>query len=161
MIKNILLSAILSLATFTGINAQEWSKVLSNADGLPGFAMGDINYDGYYSFVSPLIEPGTPTDKVRITVIETINNEAPNGNNVIFALSELKVFDKDGNAIAYTASSNADHNTLSYVEDGDGLPALSDDDYKSYFHSMWTGNAPVTDYHYVELSREKSVDSFS
>ena len=161
MIKNILLSAILSLATFTGINAQEWSKVLSNADGLPGFAMGDINYDGYYSFVSPLIEPGTPTDKVRITVIETINNEAPNGNNVIFALSELKVFDKDGNAIAYTASSNADHNTLSYVEDGDGLPALSDDDYKSYFHSMWTGNAPVTDYHYVELSLEKSVDSFS
>ena len=161
MMKNILLSAILSLATFTGINAQEWSKVLSNADGLPGFAMGDINYDGYYSFVSPLIEPGTPTDKVRITVIETINNEAPNGNNIIFALSELKVFDKDGNAIAYTASSNADHNTLSYVKDGDGLPALSDDDYKSYFHSMWTGNDPVTDYHYVELALEKSVDSFS
>ena len=55
MMKNILLSAILSLATFTGINAQEWSKVLSNADGLPGFAMGDINYYGYYSFVSPWI----------------------------------------------------------------------------------------------------------
>lgn len=161
MMKNILLSAILSLATFTGINAQEWSKVLSNADGLPGFAMGDINYDGYYSFVSSLIEPGTPTDKVRITVIETINNEAPNGNNVIFALSELKVFDKDGNAIAYTATSNADHNTLSYVKDGDGLPALSDDNYKSYFHSMWRPENAVADYHYVELALERSTDSFS
>ena len=161
MMKNILLSAILSLATFTGINAQEWSKVLSNADGLPGFAMGDINYDGYYSFVSSLIEPGTPTDKVRITVIETINNEALNGNNVIFALSELKVFDKDGNAIAYTATSNADHNTLSYVKDGDGLPALSDDNYKSYFHSMWRPENAVADYHYVELALERSTDSFS
>ncbi len=161
MMKNILLSAILSLATFTGINAQEWSKVLSNADGLPGLAMGDVDYDGYYSFVSSLIEPGTPTDKVRITVIETINNEAPNGNNIVFALAELRVYDKDGNAIAYTASSNADHNTLSYVKDGDGLPALSDDNYKSYFHSMWRPENAVTDYHYVELSLEKSVDSFS
>ena len=161
MMKNILLSAILSLATFTGINAQEWSKVLSNADGLPGLAMGDVDYDGYYSFVSSLIEPGTPTDKVRITVIETINNEAPNGNNIVFALAELRVYDKDGNAIAYTATSNADHNTLSYVKDGDGLPALSDDNYKSYFHSMWRPENAVTDYHYVELSLEKSVDSFS
>lgn len=161
MMKNILLSAILSLATFTGINAQEWSKVLSNADGLPGFAMGDINYDGYYSFVSPLIEPGTDTDKIRITVLETVNNEAPNGNNIVFALAELRVYDKDGNAIAYTATSNADHNTLSYVKDGDGLPALSDDNYKSYFHSMWRPENAVADYHYVELALERSTDSFS
>ena len=161
MMKNILISAILSLATFTGINAQEWSKVLSNADGLPGLAMGDVDYDGYYSFVSSLIEPGTPTDKVRITVIETINNEAPNGNNIVFALAELRVYDKDGNAIAYTATSNADHNTLSYVKDGDGLPALSDDNYKSYFHSMWRPENAVADYHYVELALERSTDSFS
>ncbi len=159
--KKILLSAILFLSAFTCINAQEWSKVLTSADGLPGIATGDISYDGFYEFSSILIEPGTPTNKVRITVLETITNEAPNGNNIIFALSELKVYDKDGNSLPYIATSNADHNSMSYVDDGGGLPALSDDDYKSYFHSMWTGNNPVADYHYVELSLEKSVDSFS
>lgn len=158
--KKYLLSLVFVLSAVLGVNAQNWSKVLSGADGLPGYEMGDVDYDGYYSFASTLIEPGVSTDKVRITVLETISNEAPNGNNIIFALSELNVFDKDGNAIAYTASSNADHNSLSYTVDGGGLPALSDEDYKSYFHSMWADNNPVTDYHYVELALEKSVESF-
>lgn len=159
--KKILLSAILFLATFTGINAQEWSKVLTNADGLPGIALGDVDYDGFYEFTSTLIEPGTSTNKIRLTVIGTISDEMPNGNNIIFALSELKVYDKDGNSLPYIATSNADHNSMSYVDDGDGLSALSDNDYKTYFHSMWTGNAPVAEYHYVEVSLEKSVDAFS
>ena len=159
--KKILLSAILFLATFTGINAQEWSKVLTNIDGLPGIAMGDVDYDGFYEFSSALIEPDTPTNRIRLTVIGTISNEMPNGNNITFALSELKVYDKDGNSLPYIATSNADHNSMSYVDDGDGLSALSDNDYKSYFHSMWTGNYPVAEYHYVEVSLEKSVDAFS
>lgn len=159
--KKILLSAILFLATFTGINAQEWSKVLTDIDGLPGIAMGEADYDRLYEFSSALIEPGTSTNKIRLTVIGTISDEMPNGNNIIFALSELKVYDKDGNSLPYIATSNADHNSMSYVDDGDGLSALSDNDYKTYFHSMWTGNAPVAEYHYVEVSLEKSVDAFS
>lgn len=159
--KKYLFSLLLTLCTISGMNAQEWSKVLTNVDGLPGIAVGEVSYEGFYEFTSTLIEPGTATDKVRITVLETLTNEAPNGNNIIFALSELNVYDKNGNEIAYTASSNADHNSMSYVDDGGGLPALSDDDYMSYFHSMWTGNAPVADYHYVELALEKSLDSFS
>ncbi len=159
--KKYLFFLLLTLCTIPGMNAQEWSKVLTNIDGLPGFAVGEVEYEGFYEFSSVLIEPGTTTDKVRITVLETLNNEAPNGNNIVFALSEFKVYDKNGNEIAYTASSNADHNSMSYIDDGDGLPALSDDNYKTYFHSMWTGNAPVADYHYVEFALEKSVDSFS
>ena len=159
--KRYLYSLLFVLCTISGVNAQSWSKVLSNVDELPGVAVGEVSYDGFYEFTSALIEPDKATDKVRITVLETLTNEAPNGNNIIFALSELKVYDKNGDAVSYTASSNADHNSMSYVDDGDGLPALSDNDYKSYFHSMWTGNAPVADYHYVELALEKSLDSFS
>ena len=158
--KRYLFSLLLVLCTISGIDAQSWSKVLNNVDGLPGIAVGEVDYEGFYEFTSTLIEPGTATDKVRITVLETLTNEAPNGNNIIFALSELKVYDKNGNPVAYTASSNADHNSMSYVDDGGGLPALSDNDYKSHFHSMWTGNAPVADYHYVVLALEKSLDSF-
>lgn len=158
--KRFLQAVFLSLAFVVSANAQDWSMTLSSVDGLPGVAVGEVSYEGFYEFSSVLIEPGASTDKVRITVIETINNEAPSGNNVIFSLSELKIYDRDGIAVPYNATSNADHNSLAYISDGGGLPALSDDDYKSYFHSMWSGNNPVADYHYVELALEKSVDAF-
>ena len=62
--KKYLLSLVFVLSAVLGVNAQNWSKVLSGADGLPGYEMGDVDYDGYYSFASTLIEPGVSTDKV-------------------------------------------------------------------------------------------------
>ena len=158
--KNILLTALLLLAAFSGIHAQNWSTTIRQSDGLPGTEEADLGRL-YYLYKSPLFTPDEPTTRIRITVTSTITDEAPNGNNIIFALSELKVYDKDGNSLPYIATSNADHNSMSYIEDGDGLFALSDNDYQTYFHSMWTGNDPVTEHHYVEVSLAKSIDSFS
>ena len=158
--KKVLLSTLLLLATLTGINAQEWSATLNINDGLPG-TVQDYYGTEYYRFTSQLITPDRSTRKIRITVTGSLNNEAPNGNNIIFSLSELKVYDREGNPVQYTASSNADHNTLAYyTTDGGGLPALSDDDIKSYFHSMWESFNAVPDYHYVEVELEKSIDAF-
>ncbi len=157
--KKVLLSALLLLTTLTGINAQEWSATLNINDGLPG-TVQDYYGSEYYKFTSQLITPDKSTSKIRITVTSSVTNEAPNGNNVIFSLSELKVYDGQGNPVRYTASSNADHNSLAYYEDGDGLPALSDDDIKSYFHSMWRYENYVSDYHYIEVELEKSIDAF-
>lgn len=159
MMKN-LLTTLLLLAAFSGMHAQNWSATIKQSDGLPGTEeayFGEL----YYQYKSPLFTPGEPTTRIRITVTSTITDEAPNGNNIIFALSELKVYDKNGNSLPYIATSNADHNSMSYIEDGDGLFALSDNDYQTYFHSMWTGNDPVTEHHYVEVSLAKSIDSFS
>ena len=158
--KKVLLSTLLLLATLTGINAQEWSATLNINDGLPG-TVQDYYGTEYYRFTSQLITPDRSTRKIRMTVTGSVTNEAPNGNNIIFSLSELKVYDRQGNPVSYTASSNADHNSLSlYGEDGGGLPALSDDDLKSYFHSMWETYYAVSDYHYVEMDLEKDVDAF-
>ena len=44
--------------------------------------------------------------------------------------------------------------------DGSGLPALSDNNVKTYFHSMWDSYNAVSDYHYVEVELERSVDAF-
>lgn len=157
--RKFLLLLCLSALPFIGIKSQSWSATLNAVDGLPGIS---FTYYGeeYYTFSSELFTPGGTLDLIRITVTETIEGEKPNGNNVTFALSGLTVYDKDGNTVPYTAFSNADHNSLAPNSDGDGLPALSDNDLKSYFHSMWSYNQPVTEYHYIDLMLTKSVSSF-
>lgn len=157
--KKGLLLLCLSVLPFIGIKSQGWSATLNTMDGLPGESnayYGEL----YYKYNSKVFTPGGTLDIIRITVTGTVKNEKPNGNNVTFALSGLKVYDGDGNEVTYTARSNADHNTLSGGTDGDGLPALSDNDIKSYFHSMWSTPA-VTDYHYIELILSRKVSSFS
>ena len=156
--KKGLLLLCLSVLPFIGIKSQGWSASLSALDGLPGVSS---TYYGaqYYTFTSELFTPGGTLDLIRITVTETISNEKPNGNNVTFALSGLTVYDKDGNTVQYTAFSNADHNSSASKSDGGGLPALSDNDIKSYFHSMWSTPA-VTEYHYIDLMLTNSVSSF-
>ena len=157
--KRLLLSIVLALVSFIGISAQNWSATLNGSHGLPGTIESSVGKEFYY-YLSPLLSPGSATDKIRITVVETITNEAPNGNNVIFVMSELKVYNEYGKEISYTASSNADHNTLSGSKDGGGLPALSDNDVSTYFHTMWMGFNAVADYHYIDLDLAESVSSF-
>lgn len=158
--KRFLFSLVCLFSAIVGVNAQNWSVTLSGVDGLPG-VLKDYNGSEYYQFNSELLTPGTTTDKVRMTVVGTKNNEMPNGNNFTFALSELKIYDRNGMIVPYTASSNADHNSLSWSStDGAGLPGLSDSNIKTYFHSMWASYNAVSDYHYVELALERSVDSF-
>ncbi len=160
--KRFFFSLVCVLSAVIGVNAQNWSATLTAADGLPGVAMDYSNSGtGYYEFTSQLLYPGVQTDKVRMTVVGTMSNEAPNGNNITFALSELKIYDRDGMIVSYTASSNADHNTLSWSSvDGAGLYGLSDNNVKTYFHSMWSSYNAVSDYHYVELTLDRSVDAF-
>ena len=158
--KRVLFSLVCVLSAMFGANAQDWSVTLTAVDGLPG-VVKDYYGSEYYQFNSQLLTPGVTTNKVRMTVVGTMTNEAPNGNNLTFALSELKIYDKDGMIVPYTASSNADHNSLSWSStDGAGLPGLSDNNVKTYFHSMWSRDNAVSDYHYVDLTLDRSVDAF-
>ena len=158
--KKFFLSFVLVLSTLFGAGAQNWSATLTTIDGLPG-VVKDYSGTEYYQFTSELLTPGVVTNKVRMTVVGTLSGEMPNGNNLTFALSELKIYDRNGMIVPYTASSNADHNALAlYSTDGAGLDGLSDNNVKSYFHSMWEAYYAVADYHYIELTLDRSVDSF-
>ena len=156
MIKRFL-TVIAVLVSAIGLHAQEWSATISDVDGLPGYS-NYTEYGYYYSFQSGLFSPGVATDVIRLTVVETLSNEATNGD-IYFALSELAVYDADGNKVEYTASSNADHNSLAGVPDGDGLAALCDNDIMTYFHSYWEGNG-VGEPHYLELALQTPVEAF-
>ena len=159
IMKRFFLTIVAIVCSLFCVDAQNWSVTLSSVNGLPG------EPEAYYSepyrrFASEKFTPGVSVNRIRLTVVGTDTNEAPNGNNVVFALSGLTIYDGNGNKVDYIASSNADHNSLSYQQDGDGLPALSDDDIKSYFHSLWTSPG-VQDYHYIELALTRSVETFS
>lgn len=159
MKKNLILATLL-LLSFMGVSAQNWSVLLNGMTGLPGVATS-VSGGTLYKFTSPVYNIGYNTQRLRLIVLDTESHEQPNGNNYCFALSELAVYDGDGNKVSYYASSNADHNSLYWFStDGGGLAALSDGDYTTYFHSMWGGYNVVTDYHYIELELATSVSSF-
>lgn len=157
--KKYLLLLYISVLSFTAINAQSWSTTLRKINGLPG---DEYTYygDSYYMFHSKKFTPGGSFDVIRLTVTETVKNERVNGNNVCFALSSLTVYDENGYEVPYTASSNADHNSLAWPEDGGGLYALNDYYIDSYFHSMYSTPA-VSDYHYIELALKREISTFS
>ena len=110
-------------------------------------------------YTSPLYRAqGDKVTKLRITVNRT------KGDTKYFCLSELELYDANGNRIALSASnvtSNADHNALNpSAPDGGGFAALFDGQTSTYFHSAWK-NMPTED-HYLEITLPSGgYDAFS
>mgnify|MGYP003305968351 CR=1 FL=1 len=111
--KKLFLAVVLAIVSFATVAAQDWQVTISAADGLPGTLVEDKGAElYYYNFKSKLLTPTEAVSKVRITVAGTYNGEAPSGNNFTTALSELKVYDADGNSVAYTALTKANMDTV-------------------------------------------------
>ena len=134
------------------------SVTLTSQNGLPGVEQDDETY----LFRSSLLSLSGQANKVRITVINTNSTSTDfSDKHVFFALSELAIYDAEGQPVGYTATSNADHNTISGDMDGAGLAGLNDGTRDTYFHSVWRGSSLDNDYHYIELELERDVESFS
>ena len=118
----------------------------------------ELNAEGLMSYNSPMYRFPNKVETFRITV-----KKAANGTK-FFCLSELAVYDGDGNRIFLTegdVTSNADHNTLNpNAIDGGGIAALFDEDTHTYFHSAWQ-NIPA-EAHYLEVTLPNGgYDAFS
>ena len=158
MRKNLFLTLALAFAAFAGVNAQDWSVTLGAGDGLPGenVKQGTNTIQVYKSDV---IKPTEALTTLRFSVAGTYNSEKPNGGNFVTALSELVIYAADGETkIPYTATSNADHNSVG--SDGQGLAALNDGNWTNYWHSSWSSNLIVTDYHHIELTFAEPINEF-
>ena len=115
----------------------------------------DMRVMGYSS---PIYHFAGKVETFRIIVKGSKNNQA------FFCLSELELYDADGQKIPLTAAnvaSNADHNTLNPESlDGGGFAALFDEDLNTYFHSAWQ-NMPIGE-HYLEVTLPNGgYDTFS
>ncbi len=149
-----------ALATFTAAE-EEKRKIIEFSRGTDGWIDGTEWYDQSQTIVaytSPLYRFTDKVETFRITVSLT------RGNTKYFCLSELELYDADGNKIELTESnvtSNADHNALNpNTTDGGGLAALFDGQTSTYFHSAWQ-NMPAED-HYLEVTLpDGGYDAFS
>lgn len=101
------------------------------------------------------------TDGIRFTVVETNQPERQANGFCFFVLGEFTVLDAEGNPVAYTVTSNADHNEQNNGADGAGLPALNDGVLNSYFHSNYNNDTAPHEHHYIELTFEQPINSFS
>ena len=92
--------------------------------------------------------------KLRVTFLQTSNNERPAGFPCV-ALAEFYLYDKDGNAVDLTAenfSSNATQDNEGSVEAiCDGVDTGAGDKYDWYWHSQWSGTPNPYGYHYIEI----------
>ena len=160
MRKNLFLTLALAFASFAGVNAQGWSLTIGAGDGLPGENV-QKGTTTVQVFKSDVIKPTEALTTLRFTVAQNYNGEKPNGNNFVTALSELVVYAADGTTvIPYTATSNADHNTLSGGTDGAGLAALNDGNWNNYWHSCWSSTGAQADFHHLELTFEAPISEF-
>ena len=168
MRKNLFLTLALALASFAGAAAQDyWAVTLGATEGLPGVTVfkdgGNIKY-----YKSGIIKADKPIKSLRLTCAGNSTNHKPNGNNFRLMLSELNVYSADNmkEELNYTVTTNADHNLLARSFDGQGLKALYDGKYDNFFSSMSAaenaekGIAPVTDFHYLELTFEEEIERF-
>ena len=160
MRKNLFLTLALAFAAFAGANAQEWSLSIGAGDGLPGENV-QKGANTIQVYKSDVIKPTEALTTLRFTVAQNYNGEKPNGNNFVTALSELVVYAADGETvIPYTATSNADHNSLSGGTDGAGLAALNDGNWNNYWHSCWSATGAQAEYHHLELTFEAPISEF-
>lgn len=160
MRKNLFFAAALALVSFANVAAQDavWARTVACGQGE---AMTTEKKAAMHKGSTPLIQNAGATG-VRFTVIETAPNQEIKGGGPCFALGEMQIFDAEGNAIAYTATSNADHNTMGGAgTDGQGLPALNDGviEQGNYWHSTWSAQAPA-DFHYLEFTFAEPVDAY-
>lgn len=154
MKKNLFLTCALALFAAVGVSAQDqWCRTL--AAGTAGESLENNQYRAETALIQNAGAKG-----VRYTVMQTGGYNQIKGGGPTFALGEMIVLDAAGDTISYTVTSNADHNTMGGAgNDGAGMPALNDGDISTYFHSTWSAQAP-NEYHYIELTFEKSVDAF-
>lgn len=158
MRKNLFLTLAFAFAAAVGVNAQDWSRTLTTDDNLPGEKTTVENQERYV-YNSGAITPDEPLQALRITFAETEGGNALNGFPFV-NLAELVVYGADGETpVAYTATSNADQNTMGGSTDGAGLAGLNDGIYTNYWHSCWQGS--VAEYHYLELTFAEPVSEFT
>ena len=165
MRKNLLLTALLSLvAAFGMAQTATWPITLTKADGLPG------KYAGmHFEYSTELYKFEEAISTLRFTVCAT--NTATDGymqtsltdgissgwgpGFPFFTMSELTILDANGQAIEYTATSNATAGNDGSIEN------INNGNKTDHFHSTYSKGDLPQEYHYLEFEFAQPINEFS
>ena len=112
--------------------------------------------NGQYIWTSEKMTMPAGASKLRVTFLQTSNNEKPAGFPCV-AIAEFYLYDKDGAAVALTEanfSSNAtqgDEGKMSSICDGFTTQQDGQGAYDWYWHSKWAGDPAPYGHHYLEI----------
>ena len=118
--------------------------------------LDDFTNNQYNWKSGKLTAPDGEFNKLRVTFLQTSNNEKPAGFPCV-AIAEFYLYDKDGNAVELTEanfSSNAtqsDEGKISAICDGYTTQQEGVGQYDWYWHSQWSGTPSPYGYHYLEI----------
>ena len=112
--------------------------------------------NGQYKWTSEKMTMPEGASKLRVTFLQTSNNEKPAGFPCV-AIAEFYLYDKNGAAVALTEanfSSNATHDgegSIAELCDGATTKQEGEGDNDWYWHSQWSGTPNPYGYHYLEI----------
>ena len=112
--------------------------------------------NGQYKWTSEKMTMPEGASKLRVTFLQTSNNEKPAGFPCV-AIAEFYLYDKDGAAVALAEanfSSNAtqgNEGKMSSICDGFTTQQNGQGAYDWYWHSKWSGDPAPYGHHYLEI----------
>lgn len=162
----------ISLAVTTGNTAEEitnevkswqWTednghvfKLLQSGNGLPGTLEND-----QYSWTSDFLTYDTPIKNLILRVIGTNTGGRWNGYP-FFTLSEIKVYDENGEQVTLTTDNLSCNAIHTGGTDNGGLPAVCDNNTSTFLHTAYSNQStgdPGT-YHYLKIKLPEAMSKF-
>ncbi|MBR5336085.1 MAG: CotH kinase family protein [Bacteroidaceae bacterium] len=151
-----LLFAIITIIATSLCAQQQISLPYIAKEGMPGKIENSVTRQ--YVWESPQYLLDTTVRGIRLTFLESDYLQLHNGYCMV-ALSELHFFDANGIEIIYGIG-NIECNSIESTEGY--LEALYDNDYTTYYHSVWKDALVDNDSEvYVDVDFQRGVSAFS
>ena len=151
-----LLFAIITIIATSLCAQQQISLPYIAKEGMPGKIENSVTRQ--YVWESPQYLLDTTVRGIRLTFLESDYRQLHNGYCMV-ALSELHFFDTNGIEIIYDIG-NIECNSIESTEGY--LEALYDNDYTTYYHSVWKDALIDNDSEvYIDVDFQRGVSAFS
>ena len=113
----------------------------------------------HYFYTSPVFHLESPVKRLRFIVPETTSGSSASGGGYpCFALAEFYLYDADGNQVSLKTSNFS----TNAQEPSEGpMKNICDNNYGTYFHSLWSYRDESTGVHYLDVSLPKSMKDFA
>ena len=115
------------------------------------------DFKQHYIYTSPTFHLEKDVKRLRFIVPETTSGDS-GGGYPCFALAEFYIYDGQGTQLSLTArnfSTNAQEPTEGPMKN------ICDNNYATYFHSLWSYRDETTGEHYIDVSLPKSMKDFA
>ena len=168
LVENTIAKVCTSLSSF-------WASAVNEVTTFPihleeekdGLTEENKRVGNRFNFTSPLYYLSEATDVIRFTWFRNTSMELKEncGNVVFISLSEIYLYDEQGNKIELREDMISTNSVQ--PDDGDGIVALCDGNEGNYYHGCWNPSAEGAlcpqngEYAYIDIALDTEISAFS